>query len=158
MELKDYDPWRVIGGPTAFAKQATRSRGEREPGWRPVMDAFHTDTDLVLRYEIPGVLPEDVCVRVDGRVLYVQGVRRVSVEAPPELTMRAERVSGDFDRSIALPEGTDPAGVRAAYLYGVLEIRVAHVRRPVPTDVPIEVVEPRSTAIEVLDDRQGEIG
>jgi HSP20 family protein len=152
MELKDYDAWRVIGGATAFAKQATRKRTEREPDWKPVMDAFHTADDMVLRYEIPGVLPEDVEVRVDGRVLYVRGIRRAPGDAArPELTMRAERVFGDFDRSVALPDGTDAQGVRAGYRYGVLEIRVAHVRRPEARDVPIEGADDGVHAIEVLE-------
>lgn len=152
MELTDYDPWRVVGGATAFAKQATRTRGEQKPDWTPALDAFHTETDMVLRYEVPGVLPDDLEVRVDGRVLYVRGVRRSPADAaPPELTMRAERVFGEFDRSIALPEGTDPNGVRASYLHGVLEIRVRHVRRPTPRDVPIEGADHGAHVIEVLD-------
>ena len=152
MELAEYDPWRVIGGATAFAKQATRTRVEREPDWTPALDAFHTETDMVLRYEVPGVLPGDLEVRVDGRVLYVRGVRRAPNDAAPqELTMRAERVFGSFDRSIALPEGTDPDGVRASYLHGVLEIRVKHVRRPRPKDVLIEGADHDAQLIEVLD-------
>ena len=151
MELNEYDPWRVVGGATPFAKQATRSRTESEPDWRPVMDAFHTDDAMVLRYEVPGVLPDDLVVRVDGRVLYVRGVRRAPHSAPVELTMRSERVFGAFDRSIALPDGTDPKGVRATCMYGVLEIRVAHVRRPVASDVEIEVAENGSGTIEVLE-------
>lgn len=152
MELSEYDPWRVIGGATSFAKQATRSRGEREPDWKPVMDAFHTEADMVLRYEVPGVLPADLQVRVDGRVLYVRGVRRAPEDAaPPELTMRAERVFGDFDRSIALPEGTDASGVRASLAHGVLEIRAAHVRRRAPREVPIDGAHGDAQPIEVLE-------
>ncbi|WP_166903453.1 Hsp20/alpha crystallin family protein [Mycobacterium sp. DL440] len=152
MELADYDPWRVIGGTTDFAKQATRTREEQQPAWTPALDAFHTKTDMVLRYEVPGVLPDDLEVRVDGRVLYVLGVRRPPADqAPPELTMRAERIFGDFDRSIALPAGTDPNGVRASYFHGVLEIRVRHVRRPEPRDVPFEGTESSARVIEVLD-------
>ena len=150
MELKDYDPFRAIGGATAFTKYATRTRKERDDNWHPVMDAFHTFDDMVLRYEIPGVLPDDIHLRVDGRVLYVQGERRPPEDVPAELSMRAERVHGPFDRSIALPEGTDPTGVRATYLHGVLEIRVAHAQRPEPTDVHPEVGQPQSTPIEVL--------
>jgi HSP20 family protein len=154
MELKDYDPWRVVGGTTAFAKQATRTRGEAEPDWTPALDAFHTADEMVLRYDLAGVRPEDLEVRVDGRVLYVRGVRRPPDDAaPPELTMRAERVFGWFDRSIALPEGTDPAGVGARYEFGVLEVRVAHVRRPAPLDVDIAVAAD-GIRIEVLESRR----
>jgi HSP20 family protein len=151
MELHDYDPYRAIGGPSKFASHATRTRQERQPDWRPVLDAFHTADDMVLRYEIPGVLPEDLHVRVDGRVLYVQGERRPPDPVPAELTMRAERTYGTFDRSIALPEGTDPTGVRARYHHGVLEIRVAHVRRPRPLDISPEIEQLQPATVDVLE-------
>jgi len=150
MELHDYDPYTAVGGATEYAKFATRARTEHDDRWRPAMDAFHTYDDMILRYEIPGVLPEDIHLRVDGRVLYVQGERREPDPVPEELSLRAERTYGPFDRSIALPEGTDPAGVSATYLHGVLEIRVAHVKRREPTDVQPDVAESEPTFIEVL--------
>jgi HSP20 family protein len=150
MELRDYNPYRAIGGISEFASKAISSRKDPQPGWRPVLEAFHTRDDMVLRYEIPGVLPGDVHVRVDGRVLYVRGLRRPTEEVPAELSMRAERTYGTFDRSIALPEGTDPAGVRSTYLYGVLEIRVAHVRRAEPTEVEPVVGQAEAASIEVI--------
>jgi HSP20 family protein len=149
MELKDYDPYRAIGGISEFGGKAVSGQKESQPDWQPALEAFHTIDDMVLRYEIPGVLPEDVQVRVDGRVLYVQGRRRPTEEVPPELSMRAERSYGSFDRSIALPEGTNPAGVRATYLHGVLEVRVAHVRRPAPTEVKPVVGEAEAVSIDV---------
>jgi HSP20 family molecular chaperone IbpA len=63
--------------------------------------------------------------------------------------MRTERSYGSFDRSIALPEGTNPAGVRATYLHGVLEVRVAHVRRPAPTEVEPVGGQPEAASINV---------
>jgi len=153
MELKDYDAWLVVG-PDAAGRLPRRTRTEEGPAWTPVMDAFHTDGEMVLRYETPGVEPEDLELRVDGRVLYVRGIRRPTDGAPAELTMRAERIFGDFDRSIALPEGTDPTGVRASYRHGVLEIRVAHVERRRPQEVPVEVLEEEARPIEVRQDVQ----
>jgi HSP20 family protein len=149
MDLKNYDPYRAIGGTSAYAKHATRSRQERDDSWRPVMDAFHTFDDMVLRYEIPGVLPDDIEVRVDGRVLWVRGERRASEAVAPELTMRAERIHGAFDGSIALPEGTDPSAVRASYQHGVLEILVGHVRRPEPLDITPDLGDLDAVSIEV---------
>jgi HSP20 family protein len=113
------------------------------------MDAFHTFDDLVLRYEIPGVQPADIEVRVDGRVLWVRGERRAPEDVPPELSMRAERTYGRFDGSVALPQGTDPAAVRASYHHGVLEILVGHVRRPEPLDITPDLGDPDAVSIEV---------
>lgn len=150
MELSEYDPYRAIGGHTPFSKFMIRQRGEVDDAWRPVMEAFHTDDDMVLRYEIAGVAPEDLDVRVDGRVLYVQGVRRRGGDEPAEeLTMVHERSYGPFQRSIALPEGSDPARAHATYQYGVLEIRIAHNRRPAPTVVDPHVNDREPTGVAI---------
>lgn len=149
MELSEYDPYRAIGGHTPFSKFMIRQRGEVDDAWKPVLEALHTDDDLVLRYEIPGVAPEDIDVRVDGRLLYVQGVRRRVDEPPEELTMLDERTYGAFQRSIALPEDTDPSAVHAIYQYGVLEIRVAHNRRPEPTVVRADATDREPTTIAI---------
>jgi HSP20 family protein len=137
VELADYDPWAAIGGATGYASFMKRARGEKAPDWEPALEAYHDEDDLVLRYDVPGVDPADLDLRVDGRVLTVRGVRRRSVEVPAELSIRDEHAYGAFDRGIALPAGTDPAGVRARHHLGVLEIRVAHVRRAAPSEVPV---------------------
>lgn len=139
MELSEYDPYRAIGGHTPFSKFMIRQRGEPDEAWKPVMEALHTDEDLVLRYEISGVAPEDIDVRIDGRVLYVQGVRTRIDEPPEELRMLDERKYGPFQRNVALPEGTDPAAVHAAYQYGLLEIRVPHNLRREPSVINPDV-------------------
>jgi HSP20 family protein len=139
VELSEFDPYRAIGGHTPFSKFMIRQRREVNDAWQPVLEGFHTADEMILRYEIAGVAPEDIDVRVDGRVLYVQGVRRRTEIPPDELTVLDERVYGPFRRGIVLPEGTDPAAVRASYQYGVLEIRVAHNRRPEPRVVSPDV-------------------
>jgi HSP20 family protein len=149
MELNDYDPYRAIGGLTPFASFMVRQRGERTDHWTPTMEAFHTFDDMVLRFEIAGVEPADIEVRVDGRVLYVGGTRRRAEQPPEELLMRDERTYGAFERNLALPEGTDPAGVRSTYRHGVLEVRVAHVRRPAPTVVTAVVDDDANVVVEV---------
>ncbi len=149
MELKDYDPWPAVGGAQDFASFMNRSRPEVDDAWKPVLEAFHDERELVLRFEIPGVKPDDIDLRVDNRVLFVRGVRRPEEKAAPELLLRDERSYGPFDRSIALPEGTDATVIRATYLHGVLDVRVPHVRRPANISVPmtVEHLEPISLRV-----------
>ncbi len=152
MELRDYDPWPAVGGAHDFASFMKRSRPEPDDTWKPVLEAFHTHRELVLRFELPGVDPSDIDLRVDQRVLYVRGVRRRVDQAAPELVVRDERSYGPFDRSVALPEGTEASGVRAAYLHGLLEVRVPHVRRPSPVTVPIEIEQLEPLSLDVQQD------
>lgn len=152
MELRDYDPWPAVGGAQDFASFMKRSGPEADGTWRPVLEAFHNERELVLRFEIPGVAPADIDLRIDKRVLYVRGVRRPSEQPQPELRLRDERCYGPFDRSIALPEGTAAEAIQATYLHGVLDVRVPHNRRPDAIAVPtiVEALEP--IAVDVVQD------
>lgn len=152
MELKDYDPWPAVGGTRDFASFMKRSRRDDDDTWKPVLEAFHGDHELVLRFEIAGVRPTDIRLRVDNRVLYVHGERRPTDAPAPELVLRDERTYGRFDRSIALPEGTDAEGIRATYTHGLLDVRVPHVRRRGVIDVPMAVEHLEPIAIEVRHD------
>jgi len=139
MELRDYDPWSAVGGAQDFASFMKRSGAEPDETSKPVLEAFHNQRELVLRFELAGVEPADIELRVDNRVLYVRGVRRPSDQPAPELMLRDESRYGPFDRSIALPEGTVAESITASYRLGVLDVRVPHVRRPAAIAVPTEV-------------------
>ena len=139
MELRDYDPWPAVGGAQDFASFMKRSRSDSDDNWKPVLEAFHDERELVLRFELAGVEPADIELSVDNRVLHVRGVRRPSDQPPPELLLRDERSYGPFDRSIALPEGTAAESITASYRLGVLDVRVPHIRRPAAIAVPTEV-------------------
>jgi HSP20 family protein len=149
MELRDYDPWPAVGGAQDFASFMKHSAPESDGTWKQVLEAFHNERELVLRFEIPGVAPVDIDLRVDNRVLHVRGVRRSAEQPQPELLLRDERYYGPFDRSIALPEGTAADAIQATYLHGVLDVRVPHNRRPDATAVPMTVENLEPTPIDV---------
>jgi HSP20 family molecular chaperone IbpA len=98
MELRDYDPWAAVGGAQDFASFMKRSRSDSDDGWKPMLEAFHNERELVLRFELAGVEPADIDLRVDNRVLHVRGVRRPSDQPPPELRFAT---SAATDRSTA---------------------------------------------------------
>ena len=149
MELRDYDPWPAVGGAQDFASFMKRSRSEPDDFWKPVLEAFHNERELVLRFELPGVEPDDIELWVDNRVLYVRGVRKRSDQPAPELLLRDERSYGPFDRSIALPEGAVAESVQATYRHGVLDVRVPHNRRPAAFTVPTTVEHLEPIAVDV---------
>jgi HSP20 family protein len=153
MELRDYDPWPAVGGAQDFASFMKRSGSEPDDTWKPVLEAFHNERELVLRFELAGVEPADIELRVDNRVLYVRGVRRPPDQPAPELLLRDERRYGPFDRSIALPEGTVAESVQATYRHGVLDVRVPHVRRPAAVAVPTIVEDLGPITVDVVQDR-----
>jgi HSP20 family protein len=105
--------------------------------WSPPMEAYASDGDLVLRFDLPGVPLEDVDITLEDRALTVSGVRKGVAEEAPHYLL--ELPYGEFRRSVTVPGGSDADSIRATYKDGVLEIVVPGATAE---------VEPKRIAIE----------
>jgi HSP20 family protein len=100
--------------------------------WVPAIDLVEEGDQYVLRADLPGVREQDVKVEVDDNVLTVSGERRSEHEQRKQGYYRVERASGNFSRSLVLPEGVDPHGVHARFENGVLEVTVPKPQQRTP--------------------------
>jgi HSP20 family protein len=92
--------------------------------WAPQIDVFERGQELVVHADLPGLKQEDVKINVDQGVLTISGQRTEQQERKDERgsVYHRERNFGSFQRSIALPEGTDVDQIRASFENGVLEV------------------------------------
>ena len=95
--------------------------------------------EYVLRAEMPGIDPEkDLNVIVDGDILTIHGERSEETKTKN----RRELHYGSFSRSVTLPAGVDPSGIRADYTDGVLELRAPMAETDTePRTIPIQRTE-----------------
>jgi HSP20 family protein len=113
--------------------------------WIPAMDLVETDEDFVLRADLPGLSENDVNIELEENVLTVSGERKSEHEERKEGYYRVERTSGAFSRSLTLPVGVDPEGVKASFDRGVLEVRIPKPEERKARKVAISVGgEPRA--------------
>lgn len=105
--------------------------------WIPPMDLAETETEYVLRADLPGLEEGDIDVEVKDNVLRVSGERRAEHEESREGYHRVERSFGRFSRALDLPEGVDPEQIAASFERGVLEVRIPKPEERQPTKVPI---------------------
>jgi HSP20 family protein len=105
--------------------------------WVPAMDLTEETDEYVLRADLPGLSEEDIEIEVKDDVLTISGERRYEHENRHEGFYRVERSFGRFSRSLDLPTGVDPEGVRADCDRGVLEIHIPKPEQGPPTRVPI---------------------
>jgi HSP20 family protein len=110
----------------------------RDFEWAPAADISETDTEYLVKAELPGVKREDVKVTLDDGVLTIEGERKLEKEDKSEKTHRVERFHGTFSRSFGLPEDADAAAVRADSKDGVLNVHIPKTR-----------VEKKSKAVEI---------
>jgi len=110
---------RVLTGmPTARHAGPTSARSLVAPR----MDIFKRGDDLVIRAEMPGMAADDIDISVEEGMLTISAERSSEREVKEEDYLVREVSRGSIRRSMPLPEGVDPAALKADYNDGVLEI------------------------------------
>lgn len=92
--------------------------------WRPHMDIYETDNEIVVIAEIAGIQGVDVDLEITPRSIKLSGSRSV---LPPETAGRyclAEIPSGSFERTVTLPAPIDTTTAKTRYSEGLLMIRL----------------------------------
>ncbi|MDQ7819090.1 MAG: Hsp20/alpha crystallin family protein [Armatimonadota bacterium] len=119
------------------------SRRPRAPvsAWQPAVEVYETDTEVVVRAELPGVDPKNVDVTVTEDTLTIKGEARAEQEERGRNYYRRELRYGSFLRTLPLPAEVQGDKARASYRNGILEIRVPKSERARPRAVKVEVVE-----------------
>ena len=125
--------------PTAGNGQAPLRR------WVPAMDLAETETEFVLKADLPGLSESDVNVELDDNVLTISGERKADHEERKAGYYRVERSFGSFRRALTLPEGVEPDSVKASFDRGVLEVRIPKPEQRKPRKVAISVGGGRET-------------
>jgi len=92
--------------------------------WSPTTDISETDTEYLIRAELPAVRKEDVTVTVDGGVITIEGERKQAKEDQSETFHRMESFHGTFTRRFALPENVDVGRITCLDKDGVLTIHM----------------------------------
>jgi HSP20 family protein len=92
--------------------------------WRPLVDIYRTADGWLIKYELAGVLPEDVRLILDGRRLILQGTRRDCSLEKGFRQMRLEISYSQFERTIELPDSLERACLTSEFCHGMLLVRV----------------------------------
>jgi len=97
-------------------------RGLAEGAWLPAVDVSETDSELVVRAELPGMSHEDIEINVQDNILTLKGEKKQEKKEEKENFHRLERSYGSFSRSFSLPTGVKPDDIKATFKDGVLQV------------------------------------
>lgn len=124
----------MLGWPRAFESVGGRS------AWTPAVDISETDTEYLIRAELPAMKKEDVNITVDERMLTISGERKQRFEDKKEKSHRVETVYGSFSRSFSLPDNADVNSIRAESSDGVITIHIAKTKteQRKPTQIKVQ--------------------
>jgi HSP20 family protein len=99
---------------------------ELGPAWQPAVDVRETEDAYLIEADLPGVAPEQVEVRVDGRRLTIRGSRHSLTWCREESskTILIERQRGQFLRTLDLEHAVDPEKLETHFEHGILQARL----------------------------------
>jgi HSP20 family protein len=120
-----------------MAGGAQGGNGGSSSTWLPALDAWETENELVLSFDLPGIAEDQISVELDDNVLTVSGTRERAEAQSGDRFYRFERRFGTFSRSVTLPQGVDEEAINAAYRDGVLEVRVPKPEEPKPKRIQV---------------------
>jgi HSP20 family protein len=110
-----------------------------EPAWTPTLDVSETDSEYVVRADLPAVRKEDVSVTIDNDALTIAGERKFDKEEKSEKVHRRESFRGMFSRSLSLPDDAKADGIRAESKDGVLTVHIPKAKSERAKAIEIKV-------------------
>jgi HSP20 family molecular chaperone IbpA len=107
-----------------FSRFFGRSEAPSSLGnWVPRMETYRKDNEYVLRFDLPGVNPNDVQVQAEGNVLSISGERK----SEEKKEGYQETFYGKFERTVALPQGIEltrlPPAMNMVFLRSMCRFR-----------------------------------
>lgn len=100
------------------------------------MDAIRRDSEVELRFDLPGIDPASIDVTVDHNLLTVTA-KRSEEHTEGDKPFIRERVMGSFTRRVRLSDAVDASQISASYEDGVLRVAVPLQERAQPRKVEI---------------------
>ena len=120
--------------------------------WMPALDVVERADAYLIAVEVPGVDPASIDVSFEQNVLTIRGSKpgtrdfaggEFGVGKNEELRVySAERVTGNFERSVRLPD-VDGDSISAEFVHGVLFLTIPKVKAAQPRKIEIKTADSR---------------
>ena len=136
------NPFSVMRRMTEEMDRAFQNSNSTNGGsalWVPAVEVSQTDSQYVVRAELPGLKPDDVQIEVAEDGLTLSGERTFERDLDKGGIHRTEIRYGRFYRVIPLPDGASVDQAKAKFDNGVLEVTVplaeeTNKRRRIPVE------------------------
>lgn len=100
------------------------SQTQARTDWLPSVDVYRVRGGWLLKYDLAGVTPEDIEVRVAGCRITVRGVRRDCIEEDVDAYYSMEIAYNRFERTVELPCRFENPRIGIESRNGILIVRV----------------------------------
>lgn len=118
---------------------ARTTEGEAFADWAPAIDVQETETEYLIKADLPAVKRDEVKVTVEDGILAVEGERKQEKEEKGKTFHRIERSYGRFVRRVSMPSDVDQAKMTADFKDGVLTVHLPKSAAAKPRTVDVQV-------------------
>jgi len=142
MNVVSWSPFRDMDDIFNRYRRFASMSGDGETGdasndWRPVADICESDTEYLIKAELPEVDRNDIHVSVDNGRVTISGERKMDKEEKDATQHRIESFYGTFSRSFALPTDVDEKRISAKSENGMLKVHLP--KTEVSKTKPVEI-------------------
>ena len=142
MYLTTFDPF-TRDFQRQFDRLARRSFGQNAA---MPLDIVRRDSDVTLRFDVPGIDRDSIEVTVDRGILSVS-VKRQEERSENDKFFVRERTMGTFTRRVRLSENVNADAVEASYDNGVLEVRIPVLEQAKPRKVEVRQADAQAELV-----------
>ncbi len=125
-----------------FSERANRSRAAFPvSGFRPAIDLYDVDDQLIVKVAIPGAKPDDLKLSLEQNVLTIQGNYGYLLpeEESRNITWYRQEIGhGQFVESISLPVPVNAEQIQATFDDGILTVRLPKAEQARIKLIPIQ--------------------
>jgi HSP20 family protein len=132
--------------------------GEGESGsWQRLpLDVSESDQAYTVCASIPGVSPEEMEISVQNNVLTIRGETKSEEERQGDRWHLRERRTGQFQRTITLPNNVDANQVGAIYENGVLTLNLPKTEEAKPRRINVQQGSQQGAGQRTIEGQRGD--
>lgn len=105
----------------------------------PAMDVEETPEEFLVTCDLPGVEQKDLDLSIANNILTIKGKKRSRATNERARVYRDETWSGDFQRTLSLPQAADPEKISAELKNGVLTVRLSKREEIKPKQISVNI-------------------
>lgn len=147
MNLARIDPFRELENLSSrlnriIGQPLSAQFGDEAPAfgdWAPAMDIEETDSEYLVRADLPSIKKEEVKIGISDGILTIEGERKREKEERGKKFHRVERSYGKFIRRLAIPTDVDPQKVTAKFADGELQVHLPKSASAKPRSIDVNV-------------------
>lgn len=120
-----------------FVKPIQTATASTDGSFAPAVDVLENDSEYHVIVDLPGVRKDNLKLEIHEDTLTIAGSRAKIERGEGARIHRTERLSGDFKRSLTLPQLIEQDAVEADFDAGVLTIRLPKSAKNQPKQIEI---------------------